>query len=743
MIAAAPPATACYATAVRRLLRLGSFPSWALLFAVAVAMRALRYGLVFTASGVRFPHGADELYHLRRIWYSVVNFPASLGFDSYMNHPLGAPPVWPPLFDWSIAAVARALVGPADQAAVERVAAWAPPVVGAAAVLVAAWLARRTFSAAAGWVTGALLAVQPAHTFYSQLGEVDHHVAVGLFVLLLIGAALRLAGPAVAPRRVRAAIATGVAAAAAILLWPGSLLHVVVVQAFLLLQLLATREQSAARLRAGTLATLHATAMVVLLPFCAGRSWEQFGAVSPLVLSNFQPLWFGAGALALWLVGWLWSRPALGADRTRRFGAACGLAGFGLAAAWLGVPGLAASLSNAAGWFEPHPFLGVVVEIKPLLFPKGPFDPAPAQHRFSYLFWVYPLAAAWLGAQALRGRRGEVGLLLTWSAACCVLALLQQRFSDTAGPAIALVLGPALALTVQTARRRFPTRRAALAAGVLLCAVAATSPYADSYPRDLLASLAARRGIPLQYSARLRERQVLERVGRWLKQNTPATEGYLDPARRPAYGVLSAWGHGHLLRYYAERPMVQDNFGPYAGGAGFAQARAYYASRDEEAGAEIADRLGARYVVVAPRGSGQLRPERGSLAMRLALRPGEPVPALSRHRLVFVADDSDLARERGPWTVAVYEVVRGARVVGRAPGASRVSFELLLPLGAGPPLRFRAVAAVAATGEYEMRLPHPSEAGYVVRSGPRTETLTLSEAEVREGRTVEGPSFGR
>jgi hypothetical protein len=278
----------------------------------------------------------------------------------------------------------------------------------------------------------------------------------------------------------------------------------------------------------------------------------------------------------------------------------------------------------------------------------------------------------------------------------------------------------------------------------LLCFVAATSPYADAYRGDLLASLAAHRGDAILFSARVRERRVLERVGRWLKENTPTTEGYLDPTVRPAYGVLSAWGHGHQLRYYAERPMVEDNFGPYAGGAGFAQARAYYASRDEAAGAEIADRLGARYVVAAPQGSGQSWPERGSLATRLALRPGEPLPALSRHRLVFAADDSDLAREPGrpPWTVAVYEVVQGARVVGRAPGASRVSVELSLPLGSGPPLRYRAVAAVGATGEYEMRLPYPSEAGYVVQSGSRTEILTLSEADVREGRTVRGPSFG-
>jgi dolichyl-diphosphooligosaccharide--protein glycosyltransferase len=730
--------------AVRQLPRLGSFASWLLLFAVAIAVRALRFGLVFTASGVRFPHGADELYHLRRIWFSVVNFPASLPFDSYMNYPIGAKPVWPPLFDWSIAAVARALTGPADQGAVEVVAAWAPPVIGAVAVVAAAWLARRSFSPAAGWVTGALLAVQPAHVFYSQLGEVDHHVAVGLLVLLLIGAAMRVAGP-VATSTPRAAVTCGVAAAAAILLWPGSLLYVAVVQAFLVLQLLATREQATARARAHVLAALHATAMAVLLPFCAGRSWEQFGAVSALVLSNFQPLWFGAGALVLWLVGWLWSRPALGADRARRFGLALGLAALGLAAAWLAVPALAESLSNAASWFEADPFLGVISEMQPLLFSGGPFDPGLAHHQFSYLFWVYPFAAVWLVGQAIRGRRGEVGLLLSWSAVACALALLQGRFTDVAGPAFALVLGHALVELVRAARQRFPSRRAVPIAVSLLCFAAAVSPYADSYRGDLAASLAARRGEPLQYTRHVRERRVLERVGRWLKQNTPEVEGYLDPTLRPAYGVLSAWGHGHQLRYQAERPMVEDNFGPYAGGVGFAQARAYYASRDEEAGAAIADRLGARYVVAAPQGSGQSPPLRGSLATRLALLPGVPMPALTRHRLVFVADDSDLAREPGrrPWSLAVYEVVRGALVVGRATGASRVSFELWFPLGTSPALRYKATATVGATGEYEIRLPHPSATGYVVRSGSHRGSLVLSEADVREGRTVSGPSFGR
>ena len=163
--------------------------------------------------------------------------------------------------------------------------------------------------------------------------------------------------------------------------------------------------------------------------------------------------------------------------------------------------------------------------------------------------------------------------------------------------------------------------------------------------------------------------------------------------------------------------MVEDNFGPYAGGTGFEQARAYYASRDEAAGAEIADRLGARYVVAAPQGSGQSL----SASATRWLRAWRCFPACRCLRSRVTASCSSPTTPTWPASrgsrrgrVAVYEVVRGARVVGRAPAGSRVSFELSLPLGSGPPLRYRAVAAVAATGDYEIRLPHPSDAGYLV-----------------------------
>ena len=52
---------------------------------------------------------------------------------------------------------------------------------------------------------------------------------------------------------------------------------------------------------------------------------------------------------------------------------------------------------------------------------------------------------------------------------------------------------------------------------------------------------------------------------RWLGQATPETAGWLDPEAAPEYAVLCSWDAGHMVRYRARRPLVQDNFGVYGG----------------------------------------------------------------------------------------------------------------------------------------------------------------------------------
>jgi hypothetical protein len=313
-------------------------------------------------------------------------------------------------------------------------------------------------------------------------------------------------------------------------------------------------------------------------------------------------------------------------------------------------------------------------------------------------------------------------------------------------------MAPALVEGLRAASRRFGLPRAVCAGLATLAVLAALLPSALIYHGDLMASAASRRGERLGYSPEVRRRIVLERAAGWLRRETPPTQGYLDAALRPEYGVLGAWGQGHLLRYYAERPMVQDNFGPWGGHGGFDAARRYFESSDEGRAIEIAARLGARYVVATDMGSGQAPPRPGSLALRLVASSiagggvvlrGGPDQALSRHRLVFIADDGDLVREPGerPWRAAVYEIVPGARVEGRGPGEGRVEFELAIPFPGRAPIRYKASAPVDASGRYEIRLPYATQEGYAVRAGSERGSLVLSDDDVREGRTVAGPSL--
>jgi hypothetical protein len=478
------------------------------------------------------------------------------------------------------------------------------------------------------------------------------------------------------------------------------------------------------------------------------------------MLTAFQPLWFACGAAALWLVSALWRRDAWGASRPRRLGTGFALAAAGLALACLAIPGLSEAVGSGADWFANDPFLDRIYEMQPLLFWSGRFDPTAAHGLYSYLFWGYPLAAGWLAWRALRQGRAEVLLMVVWSASFLLSALLQRRWGDSAGPGFALVIGCALADGWRVATGRLaPTRRSlALAVSVLLALVALRPAFSERLT-VARASFGAMRGFPV-LNANLRQLEELKRVARWLRETSPPTQGYLDPTRRPEYGVLSAWGHGHLLRYYAERPLLQDNFGPYSGRAGFDAARAYYESTSEEAALEIARQNGARYVVATPQGSGQADPAPGTIAARLALartpRGALAFPAdslLAHHRLSFVTDDAPRARAAGeqPWTAAVYEIVSAARVVGQAPAGAQLRFELPLYLPDGQALVYSARTQADAAGHYEVRLPYPtgreprvqvrSGASYRVRGGERTQTLALSEADVREGRSVVGPSF--
>ncbi|MFP6655579.1 MAG: STT3 domain-containing protein, partial [Myxococcota bacterium] len=220
-----------------------------LLFVVALATRLISWHSVFQKGGVT-PHGNDAYYHLRRIRYSVEHFPDVLHFDPLMNFPDGAQAIWSPTFDWLVAALLRGLPGIDQPDRLEIEAMLIPPILGAITVVLVYFLALRFFSRRVAVLSALSMAVLPAHSLYSRVGALDHHVLVALVVAIMLALAMSLfsknPGELARPHkpvdsaRLGLSAALGASIGAAVLVWPGTLLQVGVLQLGFVVRLLTS-----------------------------------------------------------------------------------------------------------------------------------------------------------------------------------------------------------------------------------------------------------------------------------------------------------------------------------------------------------------------------------------------------------------------------------------------------------------------------------------------------------------------
>jgi len=719
---------------------------------------------VYQSDGV-YPFGNDAFYHLRRIQYSVANFPAVLSFDPFINFPHGAQPIWPPTFDWLVAALFRLVLGSDQPEKLERLAMWLPPFLGAATVVLLYLLARRFYSRSVALLAAGILCVLPAHFFYSQLGFLDHHALVALITTLLLAAAmdlLREPGNSPAPGTgsdLRRSALLGLAMAGSVLVWPGSLLHVGIVQAALVARLLSASDRRAAVAWARRFALVHVVACAAVFPLAAGNEWLLWGRVSPVVLSNFQPLYFGSAALCFAPLGELWRRGWLCAGRPQRalLAAIWGATLMGLVL--LAVPEVRLGLVDAWAWFSKgEEFQSVVSESAPLFAPYGSLDPSFAIEFLSAFVFAVPVAIAYLGWEDRR--RPERLFFLWWSLALFGATLIQWRFMNSYSIAHSLLL----AATLKSAHDRLAPRLArrpavawAAASLALAGVLTASLPWIRGYRPYLVDLWRGFRGEPPQMIGIAGTTRLVVVTARWLRDNSP-------PPQVPGYSVLGPWGDGHILKYVAQRPVVQDNFGDDVAAENFALAEAYFSARSEQVALGILEQLGVRYVLVRSTGSGHghgCAPDSvftrlfharggGSRASPGSRRSREP--PLDRHRLIYESPPLREGAEAASSFCKLYEIVPGARIVGAADPGAVVRVRLALETRHGGPFHFNATSRADPTGRYEIRVPYSNEsfspdvqvAGqYSIRSGEKSATVVVSEGAVRGGREVEGPSLQR
>jgi asparagine N-glycosylation enzyme membrane subunit Stt3 len=751
------------------------------LFLLALGIRALQYPLVFSPIGIQLPFTGDPYYHLRRIWFSVARFPETLPFDSYVSFPAGSQIVWPSTFDWTISALIRPFVDPTDQAAVEAIAVWAPAALGAFTTGAVALLAWRLYGRGSGWCAGLLYAVLPMSFNFSQLGMIDHHVAVALLTIpmLWIGSELfslddraESWSAAMVLPSTRWSVALGLVMAFSILTWPGALLHLCVIQSAFGARWLIARHRSVARARAIAFATGQAVLAISIAPFTLGMVWREYGSWSPLVLSNMQPVYFASAAMMICLAQGLHERSSLGESRGRRIASALALAVAGALAALVVLPSMREAIVYAGGWFtHGEELLGQINEMRPIFMQPGYFSLLLPLLSFGPGFMVLPLVWLYLTWRVFAERSPRHGFLLYWSLAFIVLTLTQWRFGNTLAVAYVVLIGSVLAEWMSGIRRRIGTRPWRLIAEIVLVSgfvVSTAIVHAVYYKPLVVNNLEALEDEQSRARGPLRPvDRIFDQASRWIAHNTPKTRGYLDATLQPEYGVLAGWGNAHLLRYRAERPLLQDHFGPYAGRESFESAWAYFAARDETAAIEILERLGVRYVVSRASGAGSLAglaPD--AMAMRLAMDFGSfksanhdyPTPGLSRHRLIFHTRSEPLKRGKVPLrasppnqSIGVWEVVPGARIKGNGDPGDKVHLALDLETSSRGIHVYRLRSVVDATGRYEFVVPYPTDvefspdvraaSDYEIRISRTKSQLAIPEADVQSGGVVSGPDF--
>lgn len=489
--------------------------------------------------------GPDGYYHLRRALLILAHWPGVPQRDVFLGPPAGGLIAWPPLFDLTLAALAKVYPAPLE-AALEAVGARLPVLFGVAQVLLVAALARRLGGSQAAIAAAFLAAVLPAAVRFTLLGALDHDPAVEALALVVLLALARVlpgaegegsaSGPA-GKRRVAAAVLLAAFGLAALpLTWSGSELHLGLVGLALVGAVVAGGWVGAATAGAVLVCGSLAAAAVVA-PFAATSAWSSldaasFAGLSWLHVATLAAL--GAGGAVVALAG----RAALSASERRIALAAGALAALGLVALLprMLAP-LAAGLSFVGG---DDPFLAAVAESRPLLFLFGPFDPRPALVRLSALPLLLPplLLARW------RPRRdARLGLLVAWLAVALTLALLQARYSHAAAMAVAVAGGAAW----QTARSR--RERALLVAALLPC-LPAFLPVPGfgglrlyGRPNDVVTSGMAE-------------------VTAYLAAAAPPPAAWSDPRAEADGAVLAPWSYGHWIHWRARRPTIANPFGP-------------------------------------------------------------------------------------------------------------------------------------------------------------------------------------
>jgi dolichyl-diphosphooligosaccharide--protein glycosyltransferase len=721
-----------------------SYEIWGVLaaFLLGLFLRALPARNALVEGGVQF-FSYDSFYHMRRILYTVENFPQTLWFDSYLNHPHGLDLTWPPLFDQMIAAASLLLGG--SSRAVDMTAAIVPPILGSLMIVVLYLLAKKLFGMKVALLSAFLLAIDPKNIGRTLFGLPDHDPLELLFFL----AAILLLAYALTERDRWHwfAIPAGVLIAATAYTWLGAPAYMAALLIYVVIQIaLDLKDGRSSEETVLPIATAFGVALLLLMPF-----WNEAWLV---------PSFYGAsGSLAglafLYLLSRLFFIKKL---PWQGFLPVVAIACY-----------IAFILSYAAGigrnvhsilWSGINYFIGTdlarvgIVEAMPVYKVYNIFS-------LSGLGLIFALAGLIILILKVRdsGFSKDQMLFLVFAIFATAIMISQARFLfifSISGSILVALLFFWGAERIRASDRFKKVDPEALNVGigifllVLLLPAAVNIPGIAGYKPEVLGDW--------------HETLV------WLGENTPPTAGYDSPVLAGDYGVLSWWDYGNWILYQSKRPVVANNFQ-----AGAEDAAQFFLSENEEEALAIADARDVRYVITSekivymklpamarwidedPESYVQIRRDSdvvtydhskrflGTILSRLHLLD---CSNLGHFRLIYESKTFE-----GPMfpisKVKVFEWVPGAKITGTTPYSEPMG--LILEMTSNQGRRFQYYnSAMPVDGRYEIVVPYSTEDGNEIRpvgsyllgplldvAGGEAKEVVVREVDVLQGRSIE------
>lgn len=577
------------------LMRRGDVAWLGLIVGIALALRVWApWGDVFGSTRVNFLE-TDAWYHLRLVESQVRNFPHHLAVDPYAS-PDAQYVAVAPLLDTIVATAVVVTRGTrAGTAYIERVAALAPPIMGALAVIAVWMLGTGAFGRREGLIAAFLTAILPGHFLDRTLvGFVDHHA---LEVWLMFSVLAAIVASLVGIRDSRSGsgdfdsrfpipgsreLAAGVFLGLYLLSWTSGALFVAMIGAWLI-SLTLFAEPVGVVAAATTSAILSAVALAIVLLFQDPHLYRYMMQMASLI-----------GLLAIAIAIALLA-PRISTGRLR-----ASIVGTGLLlaiAAPLVAPGLTRQVLLDFMRLSPDPTRMSVLEARPLFLYSGNWQWSQPWEFFRSGFYLGAIAVIALAAGVWRTRRIDRWLIVIVTASMFAATVGQNRFGYYLVPACAVVIGW-LAVRVLDwggvphADNRTPSIRSVLPMqreiAVILVAGLAVAP--NLVPAAITTRRAG--GMP-DYWAETME---------WLRTQTPVpflSDDYYferydaEKLQTPSYTVMNWWDQGYWIVQAAHRVPVANPTQAKAG-----DVARFYVATDEATGLDLMQAYKARYVIV-------------------------------------------------------------------------------------------------------------------------------------------------